>query len=313
MSSTGTHTLATPLATSALLARRRLCTTGCPRPRSGNHPPREGRLGTADERTTMADRNLGFRTRALHAGGSARRRPRRPRRADLPDDVVRVRGRRRRRQPLRAAEVRQHLLPDRQPHGRRVRGAHRLPGGRHRRGGDVVGQAAEFITFAALRRRRRPHRRRLPALRRHGDPAGRHAAPLRGGDHVRPRQRPGRLRRRDHGKTPRRSSSRWWPTRPRRSRTSRAWPRSRTTPASRSSSTPPLRTPYLVPADRARGGHRDPLRHQVPRRPRHHPRRRGRRKRPLRLGQRQVPDHDRARAPPTATSPGGATSASTAS
>ena len=48
-------------------------------------------------------------------------------------------------------------------------------------------------------------------------------------------------------------------------------------------------------ADRARGGHRDPLRHQIPRRPRHHPRRRDRRKRPLRLGQRQLPDHDRAR------------------
>ena len=56
-----------------------------------------------------------------------------------------------------------------------------------------------------------------------------------------------------------------------------------------------LSTPVPRAADRARGGHRDPLRHQVPRRPRHHPRRRDRRKRPLRLGQRQLPHDDRAR------------------
>src|SRR3954470_16274363 len=70
MSSTGTHTLATPLATSALLARRRLCTTECPPPRSGNHATRRADSGRADERTTMADRTWGFRTRALHAGGA---------------------------------------------------------------------------------------------------------------------------------------------------------------------------------------------------------------------------------------------------
>ena len=49
-----------------------------------------------------------------------------------------------------------------------------------------------------------------------------------------------------------------------------------------------------VPPDRARRRHRDPLRHEVPRRPRHHARRRGRRVGPVRLGQRPLPADDRA-------------------
>ena len=44
-----------------------------------------------------------------------------------------------------------------------------------------------------------------------------------------------------------------------------------------------------LPAVRARRGHRHPLGHEVPRRARHHPRRRRRRVRPVRLGQRQLP------------------------
>ena len=98
----------------------------------------------------MAERTFGFRTRALHAGGTpdaehgARAVP------IYQTHVVRVRGHRRRGQPLRPAEVRQHLLPHRQPHGGGLRGAHRLARGRPRRGGDVVGHGAEFLTFAAL-------------------------------------------------------------------------------------------------------------------------------------------------------------------
>ena len=49
-----------------------------------------------------------------------------------------------------------------------------------------------------------------------------------------------------------------------------------------------------VPADRARRRHRRPLGDEVPRRPRHLDRRRRRRVRPLRLGRRPLPAHDRA-------------------
>ena len=54
----------------------------------------------------------------------------RPRGADLPDHELRLRGHRRRREPVRAAEVRHHLLPHRQPDGGRARGADGQPRGR---------------------------------------------------------------------------------------------------------------------------------------------------------------------------------------
>src|SRR3954449_13637420 len=70
MSSTGTHTLATPLAMSALLSSDPVVSHRCPWTGPGNHATRRADSGRADERTTMADRTWGFRTRALHAGGA---------------------------------------------------------------------------------------------------------------------------------------------------------------------------------------------------------------------------------------------------
>src|SRR3712207_4584835 len=69
MSSTGTHTLATPLATSPPPAGS-VVPHRMPTSRVGQPPGGRGRLAVTDERTTMADRSWGFRTRALHAGGA---------------------------------------------------------------------------------------------------------------------------------------------------------------------------------------------------------------------------------------------------
>ena len=101
----------------------------------------------------MSDRTWGFRTRALHAGGA-------------PDPTTGARAvpiyqttsfvfeaTDRRGQPVRAAEVRQHLQPDRQPDGRGARGADRQPGGRARRGGDVE-RAGRGVPHLRLPRRR---------------------------------------------------------------------------------------------------------------------------------------------------------------
>ena len=81
----------------------------------------------------MTDRLPGFR----HARHPCRGRPRRgdgsAGDADLPDHLLRVRRRRPCRLPVRAAGLRQHLHPHRQPHLRRAGGAHR--GARRRHGG----------------------------------------------------------------------------------------------------------------------------------------------------------------------------------
>ncbi len=226
----------------------------------------------------MADRTFGFRTRALHAGGTPDADDRRPRRADLPDDVLRLRGHPGCRRPLRAAEVRQHLLPHRQPDRRRVRGAHRQPRGRHRR--RRHGQRAwprEFITFACARRRRRPHRRLRRALRRHRSPSSTSRCAASASTPRSSPGRPRRLRRGDHRRTPSCSS-----------------PRSIANPSGEIADLEGLaevahdagipldrrlhdRHALPVPPDRVRRRHRHPLRHQVPRRARHHARRRRRR------------------------------------
>ena len=237
----------------------------------------------------MADRKFGFRTRALHAGGTpdaehgARAVPIYQTTSFVFKDTP---GRR---QPLRAAEVRQHLLPDRQPHGGRVRGAHRLPGGRHRRGGHVLG-----------------HGRGVHHLRR--------ADPGRATTSSPP---PSSTAARSPSSTSPCAASAWTPrsspgTDPAdyaaavRENTKAIFVEVVANPSSEvqdlaglakvahDAGIPlvvdaTLSTPYLVRPDRARRRHRDPLRHQVPRRARHHPRRRDRRKRPLQLGQRQVP------------------------
>ena len=199
----------------------------------------------------------------------------------------------RRGQPVRAAEVRADLQPDRQPDGGGVRGAAGQPGGRDRRGrhGQRAGRRVPHVRLPG--RRRRPHRRGRRAVRRHDHPARRDAAPVRRGHHVRRRRRRRRLRRGDHpghqagvhrgDRQPVRRDRR-----PRRARRRR--PRRRRAAGRRRHAGHAL----PVPADRARRRHRDPLGHQVPRRPRHHAGRRGGRVGAVRLGQRQLPADDRA-------------------
>ncbi len=149
----------------------------------------------------MTDRPYGFKTRALHAGNrpdpstGARAVP------DLPDHQLRVRGHRRRRRPVRPAEVRQHLQPHRQPDGGRVRGAH----GSASRAGSAPWPRLERSG------RRVPHLRppwpapattSSPSASLYGGtrhPARRHAAAARRRHHVRARRRPGR-------RSPRRST-----------------------------------------------------------------------------------------------------------
>ena len=117
------------------------------------------------------DRAWGFRTRAVHAGGQpdpatgARAVP------DLPDDELRVRGRRRRRRPVRPAEVRQHLLAHRQPDRRRLRGARRQPRRRHRRRRHRERPGGRAARRRRAVRRGRPHRVVGPAVRRHAHAA----------------------------------------------------------------------------------------------------------------------------------------------
>ena len=95
------------------------------------------------------------------AGGPTR--DRRSPGADLPDHVVRLRGRPGRRRPLRPAEVRQHLQPPRQPDRGGLRGARREPRGRDRRGGDGQRPGGLDDGGDGARGRRRP--RRVPARR----------------------------------------------------------------------------------------------------------------------------------------------------
>ena len=67
-----------------------------------------------------------------------------------------------RRRPLRAAEVRQHLLPPRQPDRRGLRGARREPRGRHRRRRDRERPGGRDAARSPRCRRGRPRRRRAP-------------------------------------------------------------------------------------------------------------------------------------------------------
>ena len=79
----------------------------------------------------------------------------RPRRPDLPDDVVRLRRHRARRGPLRAGGARQHLHADHEPDAGRARAAPRRARGRHRVGRDRVGAGRRHLL--------RPERRRARA------------------------------------------------------------------------------------------------------------------------------------------------------
>ena len=276
--------------------------------------PVRRRWSSSTDAAPVATSTLGFRTRAVHAGGRPDPTTGRPRRADLPDDQLRVRGHARRLLALRPPEVRQHLQPHRQPDGGGLRGAHGQPGGWPRAPWPPpAARRAELLVFIALAGAGRPHRRVVAPLRRHPHAARRHAAPA-------------------SASTPRS----WTVTSPAdfaaavRPETKAIYAEVIGNPSgaiadlagladvAHAHGVPlvvdaTLATPVPVPADRARRRHRGALGHQVPRRPRHVHRRRGRRVRPVRLGRRPLPAHDRAGGRPTAACRGGATSPSTAS
>ena len=201
---------------------------------------------------------------------------RRARRADLPDDELRVRGSGVGGGVLQPAGVRQHLLADHEPDGGGVRGADGQPRGRLRRrrvrqrhrgaGGGAV-HAADAG---------RPRRLVVGALRRHGQPAqapaaqdvggadlgrSRRSRRLEGGG---PRQHQGVLRRDD--RQPGRQRARHRGGRGHRARAPAAADRRQH-----------VRHAVSLPADRVGRRHRGALGDEVHRRPRHEHRRRGRR------------------------------------
>src|SRR3954453_23047959 len=152
MSSTGTHTLATPLAIVSSPLVRSGCVPPMPMDRPGQPRDEEGRLGTSRREDDDGRPHLGVPHPCPARRRSARPDHGRPGSADLPDHVVRVRVGGRRGQPLRAAEVRERLQPDRPPDGRGPGGADRLARGRPRRcgslfpsgPGDHIGSAASL-------------------------------------------------------------------------------------------------------------------------------------------------------------------------
>ena len=114
----------------------------------------------------MADRNFGFDTLCLHAGQIPDAATGARAAADLPDDVVRVRPRRSRGEPVQPADVRQRLFAALESDRRGARGAdggarRRPRGARH---GDRHGRADGRAADAAAGRR--SHRRGAHALRR---------------------------------------------------------------------------------------------------------------------------------------------------
>ena len=248
--------------------------------------------------------------------GRPRRRParpddRRPGGADLPDDELRVRGRRRRRRPVRPAEVRQHLQPGSatrpSPRSRSAWPASRAGIGAV---ATASGQSAELLVVRRAVRRRRPHRVVGPAVRRHAHAARVLAGPLR-------RRRPRSSRPATRPTTPPPSAAH--PADPHRGRRQPVGRRRRSRGPRRRR--PRRRRPARrrqhgghavpLPADGVRRRHRRPLGDEVPRRPRQLARRRGRRVRPLRLGQRPLPADDRAGRLVRRADAGGATSPST--
>ena len=196
-------------------------------------PPRRGRSAMTEATTERRhgrrgrplaiDEPYGFATRAVHAGAQPGPGHRLAQRADPPDHVVRLRGRRPRRRAVQPPDLRLHLLAADQPDRRRARGAGRRAGGRSgggRRGVRPRRPAARLLHAA---RAGRPRRRGAPAVRRVADPAPPHlrAAGLeRDASSTRPTRRRSRPR---SASGPRPSSSSRWPTRAASSSTSRRW------------------------------------------------------------------------------------------
>ena len=241
----------------------------------------------------MADRKFGFDTLCLHAGQIPGRGDRRARAADLPDDVVRVRQRRSRGEPLQPADVRQRLFAHLESDRRGARGARRRarrrPRGARRR--DRHGRADARAAHAVPQRR--PHRRRAHALRRHVFAARRR--PSRSSASTRRSSTPtirDAFRARAQAATRRRSTPRRSAIRSSTSATSRR------SPAIAHDAGVPLvdrqhaGVAVPVPAVRARRRHRRPFGDQVPGRPRHDDGRHRRRVRQVPVGQRQLPADD---------------------
>ena len=180
------------------------------------------------------------------------RRPRRPERRpddegarspDLRDHELRLRQRRPRRSPVRAAGVRQHLHPDHEPDHRRLRAAHRGARGWRRGAGRGVRSGGRDADDPQPGPRRRQHRHQRLALRRHLQPLPVHPAQIRHHVPVRRRlqtrgvregdrlQDQGRLPRDDRQPAPGRARLR---RHRRRSPTSTEYRSSSTTPSRRS-------------------------------------------------------------------------------
>ena len=115
----------------------------------------------------------------------------RPRRPDLPDDVVRLRRHTARRRPLRPEGARQHLHADHEPDAGRARAAPRRARGRHRVGRDRVRPVRGPLLRPERHARGRQLRLGLDALRRDVQPLRAHAAAVR---HRGALGRPGRPR-----------------------------------------------------------------------------------------------------------------------
>ena len=133
-----------------------------------------GSDGLGDQACMERDRTEDAAVRIRDASGARRAAPRsehrRARRADLPDDELRVRGSGIGGRVLQPAGVRQHLLAHHEPDGGRVRGAHGQPRRRVRRG--RVRQRHRGAGGGALHAAaaRRPRRLVVGALRRDGQP-----------------------------------------------------------------------------------------------------------------------------------------------
>ena len=121
--------------------------------------------GVSDQQPATRWKTTRVRIRDPSGARRAAARPqhRRARRADLPDDQLRVRGPRIGGRVLQPAGVRQHLLADHEPDGGRVRGAHGQPRRRLRRrrlrqrhrgaGGGALHAAGSRATTWSRRRR----------------------------------------------------------------------------------------------------------------------------------------------------------------
>lgn len=164
-----------------------------------------------------------FETRQIHAGQTPDPTTR-PRPADLPDHVLRLRQHRARGEPVRAQGVREHLHPAQQPHHRRGGAAPGQPRGRRRRAAGGLRPVRRDPRPAQRRRGRRPHRLQPQPLRRHLQPVPLHLPQT--GHPGQLRGEPGRPALVGAAVRPntKRSSPRRSPTPSRTSWTSRAWP-----------------------------------------------------------------------------------------